>query len=47
MEINELRRRILGAAVEIHKAPGPGLPPNVTAPGMRNGAVRVVTELRE
>jgi hypothetical protein len=40
MNINKLSSRIIGAAIEVHKALGPGLL-------VREGIVRIVNELEE
>jgi len=45
MDINRLSSKIIGAAIEVHKALGPGLLLNFNVPVMRDGIVRVVDEL--
>jgi len=45
MDINRLSSKIIGAAIEVHKALGPGLLLNFNVPVMRDGIVRVVNEL--
>ncbi len=51
MDINKLSSRIIGAAIEVHKALGPGLLESAyeecIVPLMRDDIVRIVNELEE